>query len=93
MALPYDEQIKVWAAEKYNIPLDEITSVSMVSEFNEGYDCCGGRDPDCYCSLAESASMYLRVMVNRINNPAKVDLIDMRFGDINKMIQEIFEAS
>lgn len=29
-------------------------TVSVVFDFTEGYDCCGGSDPDCYCSYAES---------------------------------------
>lgn len=89
---PYDEQVKVWAAQRFNVPLDEIDSVAMESVFNEGYACCGGADPNCYCSFAESASMHLSVVVTKVNGRGSVHKIDMMYGDMNELIQEIYEA-
>lgn len=33
----------------------DLDTVSVVFEFEKGYECCGGTDPDCYCSMAEPA--------------------------------------
>lgn len=88
----YDEQIVKWATKRYCIEQGRVTSVKMTNEYNEGYACCGGTDPNCYCSFAESATMNLKVEVFQNSTRLEVDRIDMMYGDINKIIQEIFEA-
>lgn len=65
--MKYETALQLWGAEKlsaYNPTLrDEISlpSVSVNFNFNEGYACCGGSDPDCYCSFAESPSAEAQV--------------------------------
>lgn len=92
MSLPYDEQIKVWASSRYDLDLATIESVSIDTRFNEGYACCGGADPNCYCSFAESASMYLTITVAFITGGTTNFEIDMIYGDMGKLIQEIIES-
>lgn len=36
--------------------VDPDAEVHITESFSEGYACCGGRDPDCYCSFVEPAS-------------------------------------
>lgn len=55
----YEEALKEWGArklEEYNEVEIVRKSVHVELEFKEGYTCCGGRDPGCYCSFAESPS-------------------------------------
>lgn len=59
----YEDALKEWGAIRlqqsyYGTKGIEIDRKSVVVEmnFNPGYDCCGGKDPDCYCSFAESPS-------------------------------------
>jgi hypothetical protein len=60
--MQYEEALKIWGASKLISPWTplrqyesvDVSTVRVVMTFNEGYACCGGTDPDCYCSLAES---------------------------------------
>lgn len=62
--MQYEEALKRWGAQKLINPWTplkqyetvDIDSVTVEFVFNEGYACCGGSDPNCYCSLAESPS-------------------------------------
>lgn len=64
--MKYDEAIKLWGKQKIEgvymgkLNIDPET-VSVEFDFNEGYACCGGRDPDCYCSFAESPSANVKI--------------------------------
>jgi hypothetical protein len=62
--MQYEEALKRWGATK--LARDHrgeivVDSVMVDMEFNEGYACCGGRDPDCYCSFAESPSANVKI--------------------------------
>jgi hypothetical protein len=61
MVTDYETALRLWGEKRLranywnDIPEDaEIYDVGVEMEFDEGYDCCGGTDPLCYCSLAES---------------------------------------
>lgn len=63
MVMDYQTALRIWGEKKLReyryagIPKDvELYDVRVEMEFNEGYACCGGYDPDCYCSFAESPS-------------------------------------
>lgn len=55
----YEDALELWGAAKLresgtlNKDL-EFKNVRVEMDFNEGYNCCGGSDPSCYCSFAES---------------------------------------
>jgi hypothetical protein len=59
--------LQLWGAKKllnvYGMKNKIISpaSVKVEMEFNEGYACCGGSDPDCYCSYAESPSANVAI--------------------------------
>lgn len=38
-----------------------IRDVTVVMDFNEGNPCCGGSDPDCYCSFEEAPSANVAI--------------------------------
>lgn len=58
--MQYEEALRLWGAKKIEhyygdlgISIDPNT-VHVIFNFSEGFACCGGSDPLCYCSLAES---------------------------------------
>lgn len=63
--MKYDEALKEWGRIKLNrVYLDcdvSADSVSVEMDFDEGYTCCGGSIPDCYCSFAESPSASMSI--------------------------------
>lgn len=59
--MTYEEALALWGAAflvKQNRHLVGAVidpgTVSVSTDFSEGYACCGGSDPLCYCSFAES---------------------------------------
>ena len=61
----YEDALKAWGLTKLKewYPNDKINPDDVVvrMNFNPGYACCGGSDPLCYCSFAESPSAEVRV--------------------------------
>lgn len=100
--MKYQEAIKVWGAQKLESAGYEnvdTESVQVRFDVSEGYACCGGRDPDCYCSYAESPRfdvviegvtdyLYIGTTV-RATADYRLDLKDLDFGDL---IREVVEA-
>ena len=58
----YQEALKRWGA--YKVGTEDWESIEVEFDFDSGWACCGGSDPDCYCSFAESASMQIVVYQN-----------------------------
>lgn len=64
MSNSYEEAVRLWGIAKLResgYGVDDAAIVTVDFEFNEGYACCGGRDPDCYCSFAESPSASIAI--------------------------------
>lgn len=68
----YNDALKVWGASKlrehyrrYNLSDLRVEDVVVEMDFNQGYACCGGSDPDCYCSLAESPSANVEIRAGK----------------------------
>ncbi|MFC4089324.1 hypothetical protein [Micromonospora sp. GCM10011541] len=65
----YDEALRLWGKGKIEDdegrygkrPDIDPASVVVSMDFNAGYACCGGSDPDCYCSYAESPSATVKI--------------------------------
>ena len=58
--MQYEVALREWGAlrleglhSRTGVVVDRST-VSVRFDFDEGYACCGGSDPNCYCSFAES---------------------------------------
>jgi hypothetical protein len=84
-AMKYEDALREWGARKieaqYKVKIDrETVKVSM--EFEEGYNCCGGYDEGCYCSMATSGS-------------ASVDITGQALADVvtGKRSRKTFTAS
>lgn len=98
--MKYEDALREWGARKiegYNgdrVKIDRSTVV-VDMEFDEGYACCGGRDPDCYCSFAESPSANVSItgresVQSRKAYSASIDHYSFDFATI---LGEIVEAS
>lgn len=67
MTINAERALQLWGAKKlldsYGMQNKIISpaSVKVEMEFNEGYACCGGSNPDCYCSYAESPSANVTI--------------------------------
>lgn len=60
----YEDALREWGAQQLEREYPKFmdrSSVQVSIEINPGFSCCGGRDPDCYCSFAESPSVYLEI--------------------------------
>lgn len=93
--MKYEDALREWGArklEEYNKVKIERYSVKVDLEFKEGYACCGGRDPDCYCSFAESPSA--NVEINGVDSKGRRYRreIDHWSFDFATVLKEIIEA-
>jgi len=63
--IPYDRALQLWGVSKLQESYPKVTfipsTVTVEMDFNEGYACCNGTDPLCYCSFAESPRSDVRV--------------------------------
>ncbi len=70
--MQYEEAVKIWGAgllccytcnrndrARQDRGKAKTETVTVTFDFNQGYACCGGTNPDCYCSFAESPSANL----------------------------------
>ena len=79
----YEEALKVWGANRlsdWSGVKVNASSVTVVTEFEEGYACCGGNNPDCYCSYAESPSASVVITSSETSNRCSIDLDDFDFA-------------
>jgi hypothetical protein len=64
MSNQYELALRLWGAQKlkeyYRTQVVPDT-VDVRLDFDPGYACCGGRDPDCYCSYWEAPSVNIEI--------------------------------
>lgn len=104
MSLQYEKALQAWGAKrlasKYQIPGLMVAkgSVKVEMDFDEGYACgCGGNDPQCYCSLAESPTARVKITgIGSIYNDDKLHelsaSIDHYEFDFVQVLSEIVDA-
>lgn len=88
--MKYEKALKVWGANRLSTPhrvIDPI-DVTVSMEFNEGYACCGGTDPNCYCSYAESPSANVVIAAGKVRET--IDVEDFNFAEV---LGEIVKAA
>lgn len=101
----YEEALQVWGARRITQSYNGVTvenialsTVKVEMVFDPGVTCCGGSDPDCYCSMefAPSADVVITARGNSediYNRPfytAKIDVESFSFAEV---LREIVEAS
>ena len=92
----YEDALKEWGARKLESAFKGRTfdrsSVTVDIEIDPGYACCGGRDPDCYCSFAESPSAYVEICGRNSKGQLQITTIDRWAFDFATVVKEIVEA-
>lgn len=96
----YEQALKAWGAHRLNEyrgdnPASKVMpeTVQVTFDFDEGYSCgCGGADPMCYCSLAESPHADVLV-TGRLGNDKLASLyISIDDFDFATVLREIVVA-
>lgn len=100
--MQYEEALRLWGARRleavhsnnrWPVVIDP-TSVYVELNFNQGYACCGGTDPLCYCSFAESPSVTIEIKGwNDEYTRQYTDSISADQFDFVKFLGEVLEVS
>ena len=101
--MSYEDALKAWGAQKLEASANyrrrnkvtvELASVNVSMEFDEGYACsCGGNDPLCYCSYAESPSADVVITGRTTAGDGVKYTIDASDFDFVEILGEIVEAA
>lgn len=67
-------------------------TVRVRMDFREGFACCGGSDPDCYCSFAESPSADVVVEGRTSSGRPCSWSMDAADFDFVTVLREVVEA-
>lgn len=80
--MQFEKALKIWGAERLSTKTHTVNpdTVTVETEFNQGYACCGGTDPNCYCSYAESPSAYVVITSGKLRDTISVE--DFDFAEI-----------
>jgi hypothetical protein len=80
--MQYEKALKVWGAKRLSTPRKTVNPdvVRVEMEFDEGYACCGGTDPNCYCSYAQFPSAKVVIMAGKERQT--IDVTDFDFAEI-----------
>lgn len=99
----YNDALEAWGAKRlastYVIDTAQIKpgTVKVEMVFEEGYTCCGGGNPDCYCSLAESPSANVLITAHMFDGTdglvrhIRTEIPATEF-DFASVLKEIVEA-
>lgn len=88
----YEKALKLWGrkklAERFPSEKIHLDDVQVEMEFYQGYACCGGTDPLCYCSFAESPSALVVIRAGFLRYE-----INANDFDFAKVLSEIVQAA
>lgn len=98
----YEIALKTWGAKRLaavnKLQMDEIIdtdTVKVAMNFNEGFSCCGGSNPDCWCSYAESPTADVMITGEKVHETklgrrfsvyCRIDYDDFDFATVLKEI-------
>ena len=92
----YEDALKKWGALRLEASGSDLSvqleSVTVGFDFNAGYSCCGGRDPDCYCSFAESPSANVVISGESTKGNMLQVFISLEDFDFATVLMEIVRA-
>lgn len=89
--MQYEDALKKWAADRYRDMYQkevDASTITVTMEFDAGWNCCGGLDPNCYCSMAEPPRAYIEV---KSNGKHLFEISQYEF-DFVEILQEILIA-
>ena len=98
--MKYEDAVAVWGAGKLYCPTcrksgtAELSSVTVYFEMDKGYACCGGSDPNCYCSFAEAPSFDVLIVAKcGVCNNSKIAYTqDAEYFNFTEVLGEIVDA-
>lgn len=96
--MKYEDALRLWGARKiassYRITVEDIVlgSVRVDFTFDEGYACCGGSDPNCYCSFAESPRAEVAVSASTKSTGTLRWTLDLESFDFATVLSELCET-
>ena len=93
----YEEALREWGKRKlasYRVDLSQVdpASISVDFDLDPGYSCCGGSNPDCYCSFAEGASLEATVSYRETKARSRTKSLRCGYLDFGETLRELFEA-
>lgn len=94
--MQYEDALKAWGLIRltdagYKNVDPKTVNVSM--DFSEGYACCGGTDPNCYCSFAESPRADVLITADRGEYYVARVTIRLDEFDFARILGEIVDAA
>lgn len=94
----YEMALKIWGLSKLEPQLKQsenivLNKIDVGMNFSEGFACCGGSDPDCYCSFAESPSAEVSISAYTNKGRRVEHTIDADCFDFAAVLKEIVEAA
>lgn len=98
--MQYETALALWGARKIEqdswrprpISVDPATVVVQM-DFSDGYACCGGSDPSCYCSQAESPVAQVTITGDTFDGPREYTTIEVRDLDLHTILRELLDVS
>jgi hypothetical protein len=96
--LRYDEAVKVWGAGRLSCwscrdtARIDTSTVTVEFDFDEGYACCGGTDPSCYCSFAEAPRADVLICGSCVCGETARSSIGIDSFDFHGILREIVES-
>lgn len=96
--MKYEDALKCWGYRKLKSQLTPPESILMSDievrmVFVKGYNCCGGTDPDCYCSMAESPRADVEIWAKTTQGRNVYTNVDLGDFDFVGTLKEILEAA
>lgn len=93
--MKYDEALKLWGAMKiaqnYRLSVEQvkIDTVTVIFEFDEGFECCNGFDPECYCSMATAPSAGVVIWADTDLHGSLKWVLDVSSFDFIEVLNEL----
>lgn len=94
----YEEALKAWATQRMLACRPDLagkidlSTITADVEIEPGYNCCGGSDPNCYCSFATSPSLEVTVGARRLTGRGYEAVVIGSDFDFTSFLREVLEV-
>lgn len=95
--MKYEDALKCWGYLKIKSQVNDDETILMKDievrmVFVKGFNCCGGLDPGCCCSMAESPRADVEISATTTKGRYIYHTIDLGDFDFISALKEILEA-